>query len=174
MLFARPKPLIPSAYLRGFLMAACADTRRGSPETRCTLHKTDTRIIFTSYFFTGSLALVAGFVLELLTNSQLIRLIYSQLTVYCNSGKKKDAWKRYPIYFIIRFKTFPHRISVRTACWIMQSIGSFPFGHKNSPAPLSTRLIVLPTGHHIHFMQASFPQDKSTAGNRDWCSTHWS
>ena len=32
---------------------------------------------------------------------------------------------------------------------VMQSIGSFPFGHKNSPAPLSTRLAGLPTGHYI-------------------------
>ena len=42
--------------------------------------------------------------LELLTNSGIIQTNLFQIRCLLKNGKKKDAWWRHPIYFIIRFK----------------------------------------------------------------------
>ena len=47
---------------------------------------------------------VALVILELLTNSGIIQTNLFQIRCLLKNGKKKDAWRRHPIYFIIRFK----------------------------------------------------------------------
>ena len=42
--------------------------------------------------------------LELLTNSGIVQINLFQICCLLKNGKKKDAWRRHPIYFIIRFK----------------------------------------------------------------------
>ena len=42
--------------------------------------------------------------LELLTNSGIVQTNLFQICCLLKNGKKKDAWRRHPIYFIIRFK----------------------------------------------------------------------
>ena len=42
--------------------------------------------------------------LELLTNSEVVQTNLFQICCLLKNGKKKDAWRRHPIYFIIRFK----------------------------------------------------------------------
>ena len=41
---------------------------------------------------------------ELLTNSEIVQTNLFQICCLLKNGKKKDAWRRHPIYFIIRFK----------------------------------------------------------------------
>lgn len=43
-------------------------------------------------------------ILELLTNSGIVQINLFQICCLLKNGKKKDAWRRHPIYFIIRFK----------------------------------------------------------------------
>ena len=43
-------------------------------------------------------------ILELLTNSEIVQTNLFQICCLLKNGKKKDAWRRHPIYFIIRFK----------------------------------------------------------------------
>ena len=43
-------------------------------------------------------------ILELLTNSGIVQTNLFQIRCLLKNGKKKDAWRRHPIYFIIRFK----------------------------------------------------------------------
>ena len=47
---------------------------------------------------------VGVFKLELLTNSGIVQTNLFQIRCLLKNGKKKDAWRRHPIYFIIRFK----------------------------------------------------------------------
>lgn len=47
---------------------------------------------------------VALDILELLTNSEIVQTNLFQICCLLKNGKKKDAWRRHPIYFIIRFK----------------------------------------------------------------------
>ena len=47
---------------------------------------------------------VGVFKLELLTNSRIAQTNLFQICCLLKNGKKKDAWRRHPIYFIIRFK----------------------------------------------------------------------
>ena len=65
--------------------------------------------------FGNSIVLVTGIVgasfqilvrikLELLTNSGIVQINLFQICCLLKNGKKKDAWRRHPIYFIIRFK----------------------------------------------------------------------
>ena len=42
--------------------------------------------------------------MELLTNSGIVQINLFQICCLLKNGKKKDAWRRHPIYFIIRFK----------------------------------------------------------------------
>ena len=49
-------------------------------------------------------AKVAVDILELLTNSGIVQTNLFQIRCLLKNGKKKDAWRRHPIYFIIRFK----------------------------------------------------------------------
>ena len=42
--------------------------------------------------------------MELLTNSEIVQTNLFQICCLLKNGKKKDAWRRHPIYFIIRFK----------------------------------------------------------------------
>ena len=42
--------------------------------------------------------------LELLTNSGIVQTNLFQICCLLKNGKKKDAWRRHPIYLIIRFK----------------------------------------------------------------------
>jgi len=42
--------------------------------------------------------------MELLTNSGMIQTNLLQIFCLLKNGNKKDAWRRHPIYFIIRFK----------------------------------------------------------------------
>ena len=42
--------------------------------------------------------------MELLTNSGIVQTNLFQIRCLLKNGKKKDAWRRHPIYFIIRFK----------------------------------------------------------------------
>ena len=43
-------------------------------------------------------------ILELLTNSGIVQINLFQICCLLKNGKKKDAWRRHSIYFIIRFK----------------------------------------------------------------------
>ena len=43
-------------------------------------------------------------ILELLTNSRIAQTNLFQICCLLKNGKKKDARRRHPIYFIIRFK----------------------------------------------------------------------
>lgn len=47
---------------------------------------------------------VTNLELELLTNSGIVQTNLFQICCLLKNGKKKDAWRRHPIYFIIRFK----------------------------------------------------------------------
>ena len=52
----------------------------------------------------SNLVVVVWFKMELLTNSEIVQTNLFQICCLLKNGKKKDAWRRHPIYFIIRFK----------------------------------------------------------------------
>ena len=71
-----------------------------STPVRTYIAKSPKRAIYAILYSTE----VVWVILELLTNSEIVQTNLFQICCLLKNGKKKDAWRRHPIYFIIRFK----------------------------------------------------------------------